>query len=336
MKYKIAAIFFFLSFSYLFSLNQFQFSIFTPKEIYKNTKLISYSVLSSIGIINKSQLDDKKYFKKKIIDNKVVIEEIDLTDNNLKNFQIKFLNESKEDFILHSFDGKNTENLVFYNPNEITYPRNILDLLSLLIVHGSLDNNKTIKSQMETIKNRPIILTCGPAVSFVKSILDNLNIKSRKVQTMTMDKWNSYDNGHTLLEIYSKSDQKWFLYDIDGQHIFLKDGILLSLLELSEYSFDDIQIQPISDQFFFDYSSFSDFFVWSENFQNNPRIWYQRVFQEFALYDEVTREYSFMIDNKNSNDLSNNDKNSRCFKLKSYFGKNINCLTKVEFIEKFY
>ena len=58
-------------------------------------------------------------------------------------------------------------------------------------------------------------------------------IESRVVQTLTVEDWNSYNNGHTMIEIYRHDFNKWVLYDLDNNAYFSANQIPLSLLEFS-------------------------------------------------------------------------------------------------------
>ena len=40
-------------------------------------------------------------------------------------------------------------------------------------------------------------------------------VKSRLVSSLTLDSWNSYDNGHIMIEVFRPELKKWVVYDID-------------------------------------------------------------------------------------------------------------------------
>ena len=75
--------------------------------------------------------------------------------------------------------------------------------------------------------NSKIFGTCGTITIWIQEILESNNIKSRIVQTLTLDDWNTYDNGHTMIEVYHNDLQKWILYDLDSNVYFSKNGIPL-------------------------------------------------------------------------------------------------------------
>ncbi len=66
------------------------------------------------------------------------------------------------------------------------------------------------------------------------SLLSNLNIKPRLVASLTMNDWNTYDNEHTLIEIWRDKYNKWVVYDIDNNSYFTSSGRVLNLLEFSQ------------------------------------------------------------------------------------------------------
>ena len=50
--------------------------------------------------------------------------------------------------------------------------------------------------------------------------MSRYNIRARFVLTLTLDPWNSYDNGHSMIEVYREDLKKWVLYDVDENAYF--------------------------------------------------------------------------------------------------------------------
>ena len=58
-------------------------------------------------------------------------------------------------------------------------------------------------------------VTCGTASRLAQELLIHAGILSRQVAIFTLRRWNNYDNGHTMLEIWDKGSKKWLLWDFD-------------------------------------------------------------------------------------------------------------------------
>tara|TARA_Y100001980_G_C14554206_1_gene340521 strand:+ start:2378 stop:3370 length:993 start_codon:yes stop_codon:yes gene_type:complete len=278
--------------------------------------------------------DKERFFKKTITNNQVTVNEI----TRSKYSEIKynqFVNESDENFILNIFDGNQNQNFIFYNPADTEFPKNLLDLFSLLVIHGALHNDLLFDEKLETIKNEPLILTCGPGSHFFNKLLEKYNVKSRVVKTLTFDDWNSYDNGHVLLEVFSEKMDKWFLYDIDGQKVFKKNGNRLSLIEIQSFSMEEIEIKSISNQPNIDYGSFNKYSSIMEDINFNPKKWYKRVFQKFSIFDQKSKKYIFLTDYDNGS-IKNRKKSEEDCKIIKKYNENHLCLSYELFIEKFY
>ena len=177
------------------------------------TKLKSF--LMKIGLIKNFGLnlkDEIRIFRKYIKDGKIYLnEEIDFNGK----IPEKFINTCNADYILHYFDGHKTKNYIFYNPTNKRFPLNFVDLISILIVHGHKDDLiNSFEKKINLLKFRPLTLTCGKSSTFMNELLKTIAVESRLILTLTRNNWNTYDNGHTMLEIYSKNLNKWILYDV--------------------------------------------------------------------------------------------------------------------------
>jgi hypothetical protein len=118
----------------------------------------------------------------------------------------------------------------------IIFDTNIVALMSSIsqiAIHGETDNPLSWDQLSKKALDSSLILTCGYVSNWTKYLLDELGITSRIVQGITLDNWNSIDNGHTIIELYRERLNKWVCYDLDmGNHFFLNETPM-SFIELT-------------------------------------------------------------------------------------------------------
>lgn len=92
----------------------------------------------------------------------------------------------------------------------------LLGNLSRMRVHGWRDMDApSPQEKIERARRGRLSLTCGPTAQFVAEQARTLGVKCRFVHTLTLDEWNDYDNGHSLLEVFDPAEKRWILYDSD-------------------------------------------------------------------------------------------------------------------------
>jgi len=111
------------------------------------------------------------------------------------------------------------------NTQRIVFRYDTLALLSGLawvITHGNADNNKSYDELEEKALTDKVFLTCGHTANWVVNLLRKRGIPAREVMILTLDKWNDYDNGHNMTEVYIGN--KWLLFDIDHNKYFVTEN----------------------------------------------------------------------------------------------------------------
>lgn len=212
------------------------------------------------------------------------------------------------------------------NEQRIVYQDDLPALMSAIAwitSHGLADKNKTSQELLEKAKTDKLSINCGAVALFV---LENLKVKARIVTTLTLAEWNSYDTGHTMVEVFDKG--RWQVYDLDNNVRFLKEGQPLNFLEfVSVVQTDDYQIEKIADDA--DYSvegsekagyDYSFYFEAIFSSEATLRKWYQRVIQ-VPLIGEYPTYYFFDEVNR--------------LRIESY-ASNYKFMPRDEFMEKFY
>lgn len=220
------------------------------------------------------------------------------------------------------------------NQQRIVYENNIDVLLSSvawIYTHGNSDTGKDIEQLNKKALDSKIFGICATISNWIQHILSDHGIKSRMVQTITLDGWNTYDNGHTLIEVYRDDYNKWVVYDLDNNAYFVSDGLPLSLYEfMISVRNDNYEMIFIADDTKLDVSNFKnvngyEYAFLSENISANEdtlRKWYQRVIQVPLIL--VNDDVFYTVDNENEKERV------------EQFAKYYTFLEKDEFMKRFY
>jgi len=185
------------------------------------------------------------------------------------------------------------------NAQRIVYQHDLdalLSSLSWIATHGNSDDPKSnIELSDKALKSK-LFITCGKISGWAHELLVSLNIKSRIVLGITADDWNTYDNGHTLLEIWRTEWNKWVVYDLDQNAYFIdkRTRVPLSVLEFNQsVERDEYEIIPLSNDTRLDVSNFSGYGLLVEVINANIRDWYRRVMQVVLIYSPVEQKWLF-------------------------------------------
>jgi len=219
------------------------------------------------------------------------------------------------------------------NQQRIVYEKNLDSLLSSVCwisAHGTDDDEKNYDEINKKAINSKIFLTCGPTINWTMELLKQQSIKARIVSSLTLEEWNSYDNGHIMIEIFHPDLQKWIVYDIDNNCYFKTNNKSLSFLEFySSIQSDEYKIHYLAPQSnmaiskFIDRKSNYDFnFILELKLATEKlrRRWYKKIVQVPLILDE---KFSYFFDQKNRDKI---EKYSSYYKFLKYD----------DFIKKFY
>ena len=177
----------------------------------------------------------------------------------------------------------------------------LLSALSWIVTHGNADNKKSNDELSVKALDSKLSLTCGKVSQWAAYILGAVNITSRLVAGVTSDDWNTYDNGHVLLEVWRAEWKKWVVYDVDNNSYFTRpeSEVPLSLLEFcvhvpnAEYTIHHISADTRMDIAGFTSPDGYDYNFIFEAAVVNIKEWYQRVMQVPLIYDETEEKYLF-------------------------------------------
>lgn len=206
-------------------------------------------------------------------------------------FQNKIFNINSEGLARFILPNKN-------NQQRIVYAGNIKCLMSSLAwiaSHGEKDNHLAFKDLLQQAKVRKLILTCESLVRFAYQLLAEIGVQSRIIGARTLDKWNSYDNGHYLLEVYHPELSKWVLYDLDNDSCFLANKKMLSLVDFIDVINIDYDIHYISADIranILPQKNTYDYAFITEARLINLKSWYKRIMQMVYIEDK-NKYYSY-------------------------------------------
>lgn len=221
------------------------------------------------------------------------------------------------------------------NRQVIVYQNDLLSLLSSLTwmhSHGLMDDPKKYDVLINIAKTRKIHQICGKFSYFCHRILSSLGIPCRVVVLLTLEKWNSYNNGHTLLEVFN--GRSWELWDVDQHCYFTKDGDILSAKDfLISCGKDEYQIKyttPASAMASNDLDTEGyDQTLLAEHFLVAPkskRAWYRHCAQ--VLLIEVDGIFYFTC--------SSNEDRKRIESYPHHYLGILKCLEEQDFLKRFY
>ena len=271
--------------------------IIKPPGIENNNPIVFHAFLEKIQIIEGVSNEDGKELSDDLVISKGKYIFAGKTYNLDKEGVYRFVNPGK------------------YNLQRIIFEQNFNALLSSIAwiySHGNKDDEKDYSEILTKAKNEKIFATCGIISNWSVQFLKECGIKARIVAVLTLDDWNSYDNGHILIEVFRDELNKWVLYDIDNDAFFSSNGNPLSLLEfVKKVKEDDYDIDFIARKNDIDISNFRDKknsydygFLIEARFLNEQtrRKWYKRVFQVPMIVDEGK---SYFFDGKNKDKILN-------------------------------
>lgn len=175
----------------------------------------------------------------------------------------------------------------------------VISAISWITMHGVQDEHLSVVDKTKKALHSKISCSCGYVSLWASSILDSIGVKSRCVSGLTLDDWNSYNNGHTMIEVYTENENKWSCYDIDNHVMFLANSIHLDFCEVCnavcngrEYELRCLSSAAVTD------SSYEGALYFDKiSGEANLRKWYKRVLQVPLIRHKNSKYY--FCDQKN-------------------------------------
>lgn len=94
----------------------------------------------------------------------------------------------------------------------------LMEYFSYLYTHGNRDDRLSADELIRLARVRRISVTCGTVSRLLQQVLAELKIRSRIVQSITTRTRNGLDDGHVMLEVWSR--KRWMLFDPDSRTMF--------------------------------------------------------------------------------------------------------------------
>lgn len=260
---------------------------------------------NSAEIVNSKFIDRPRYFIRKIDENGMVVITEGERGDAYRYFSstVGLIVSGGEDLVVSKFDGKTTERKIVYNPDGDEFPIGLLKLLSSLVKHGAADNSKPHGDRILSLGKRSLSMTCNAVTDLAITILNDIGVRSRIVTTLALGEWNSYDNGHTFLEVYAPKLKKWVAIDLDAKVIFsTRESKMASAFDMVKSGPDGISYRKYSDIDSIDYSSFKDYQEIADFAFANKGDWCRRVLESIAIKDAKSGKYVFATKNQDDSD----------------------------------
>ena len=190
-----------------------------PPEISNNKSFVHYALFDKIQEVSESQSKDGKNLPSQLIISK-----------GKYMFSNKIYDLDKEGLYRFIHPGViNEQRIVFENNLD-----SLLSSIAWIHSHGNKDDEENYTDFLKKAKISKIFATCGSVSEWTARFLKEHGFRVRIVAVLTLDDWNSYDNGHILIEVFKEELKKWVVYDIDNDAYFTKDGNPLSLIEFTK------------------------------------------------------------------------------------------------------
>lgn len=120
----------------------------------------------------------------------------------------------------------------------ILYRKDVLTLLHSLAavhVHGYVHGAASFEDKLKAAKRGSVSMICGETALFLCKLLPELGIQTRFLVGMRLEgPYNTYDNGHSVVEMFWPEFKKWVAVDVDLHCLFVKGRRYLSALELNQ------------------------------------------------------------------------------------------------------
>src|SRR3989344_7449080 len=168
--------------------------IIEPLSINENKPLVYYAFLNNIEYISSSGQENSKD-----LPNSLIIPKGKFFFHD-EGYELK-----KEGLYRFVYPG-------IENQQRIVYEADLDALLSgiaWVYAHGNSDDEREFSHIMKKALQSKIFATCGSISNWTCNLLKTKSIKSRVVASLTLDDWNSYNNGHIMIEVFREDLKKW-------------------------------------------------------------------------------------------------------------------------------
>jgi len=137
--------------------------------------------------------------------------------------------------------GKGNEQRIVYKDDTLALASGLCWMHS----HGTRDEGRSFQETIKTGMREKLILTYGPYTAFVSELYTQLGIRHRIVSMKTLERPNSWNDGHVTMEVFIRN--KWVIVDHDPHTMYRYRGKYLSLLEMIPHvKADDYEMVPLA------------------------------------------------------------------------------------------
>ena len=118
----------------------------------------------------------------------------------------------------------------------IVFDTNIVTLMSCIsqiTVHGGNDDSLTLDQKSSKALTSNLTVTCGYLADWAIYLLQKQGLQIREILGLTLDTWNTTNNGHTANEVFMKQYNKWVFFDLDNGVWAFTNNRPLSYMEVA-------------------------------------------------------------------------------------------------------
>lgn len=235
------------------------------------------------------------------------------------------------------FEPKTLAHQIFFQQDVFT----LFASICRVHIHGRNDPSRnTVEKKLHAAKTGKLTCNCGPLHALALRMLEPLGIRLRRVQLLTLEEWNRFDNGHILLEYFYPDEQRWVLVDLDCRSMYTdQDGRYLDVYGLTECvnSGRPFQCRSLCTTDGMNHSDVLDTFGEDTHLlEAGRRLWLERIAQ-VPMVDEVETDAQGRTTFQAFYPVENEEQGRRVADYGKAFPRtDFRPLSKAEWFERFY
>jgi hypothetical protein len=167
--------------------------------------------------------------------------------------------------------------LLFFSSVSASDLSSCLKYIAMRHIHASDDDHLQYEEAKKAIKHRKLRMTCGSISHFTERFLKEQGFQCRFILTLTLDEWNDYNNGHSMVEVYQHN--RWELWDINQKKYFEFEGEHINARTFCKIQYMPYKIIKMNNDPIFPEEDKNSWLAILTSNDAKRRNWYARVCQ---------------------------------------------------------